>query len=302
MAGLTVGNVGSAKPGYTYNPWTGKYSNAGSGRGAEADASAKVGTSDYLGAIDAYGRPVTSATVGPESARYAQDARMLALGQSGSMAQLDKTLAAQAAQASQAASSRMAEIQAQIAAQQGMATQAQQAEMARLKTQIAATSALSAQESAQQNATEETRYGRAKEQQAVMQQKVDAIAGKFSAQPGADSGTGATTEQDAAADAAAFAQAKDKIGLINRAASDDISSEVISRGIGGSGIEAGLRAGQIDSARGQLGQLARDQATQQRDRAYQVADRDVADRTLRRGQDTNLAGSMAGLLKYTGSY
>ena len=239
---------------------------------------------------------------------YDQEIRMKELDQAGSMKALEAQIAAQAGMATTAQAAEMARLQAQLGTDRSIATESQTGQTARLGQQIAGTSALTSLQSKLGNETEEMRYTRAKEQQAVLAQQMKDTMTQFGigGQPAPATGaggaapTGATTAQEDAADAAAFAAAKDKIGLVNRAAQTDIGNEVIARGIGGSGIEAGMRAGAIESGQGQLGQVVRDEATAKRGRAYQVADRDVAAGLTKRAQDIGLTTSMAGLLKYSG--
>lgn len=159
--------------------------------------------------------------------------------------------------------------------------------------------------------TEQQRYERAMAAQATLNTQISGYMDKFgmggggggTVAPGAavPTPTGANPDAERLAEASAFAQAKDQIGALNRATQNDIGEVSAARGINRSGLEASMRAQNIEQGRGQLGQAVRDQATRKVGRQYQVADRDVAAAQAKRAQDIGLTTSMMSLLKQTGT-
>lgn len=230
------------------------------------------------------------------------------------------------------------QLQAQIAGQSGIATAEQTAEMNRLQAQIASAEregaatrsfqgaesaaeraarmaelektqsgaqALATKEAQLQQETEQQRYLRALAQSQAANTQVQNWMNQFGLTSGAlpvagDINTGATDAQERAAEDAAFARAKDKIGLASRSAMDSLSSEMSSRGISGSGVEAQRLGGVYESGLGEIGQTAREQAIEALKRKYQVSDRNVALASTTRGQNIGLLSSLSQMTKPTG--
>ena len=250
-------------------------------------------------------------TFGASESAAERAARVAELTQSSNAAQSLEALRTAGAKdiGAQANAAELQRLQTQIAATGGQATTAQAAEMARLQAQLG--SAASLQSSAQtfQQQTEEQRYMRSLAEQNNANARMDTVMGKFGftgATPtggaaGADPyASGATDTQELDAENAAFAWAKDKIGLASRAASNSLSSEMAARGITGSGIEAQQLGLASDQAVGQIGDTAREQALASLQRRYQVSDRNAALTSTKRAQDIGLVQSLASLAKPTG--
>lgn len=91
-----------------------------------------------------------------------------------------------------------------------------------------------------------------------------------------------------AGQADAFARAKDRIGLATQGLLKAVRGQVGRRGIGGSSIEGNLIGSALESGNGQIGEVIRDQAIQQAQRAQAVADRNYAGDITQRGQDIGL--------------
>lgn len=79
-----------------------------------------------------------------------------------------------------------------------------------------------------------------------------------------------------AANAAAFARAKDRIGLTGQGAMASLQREMSRRGLSGSGIEGAEMGDLVGGLRGQLGDVIRDQTIEDIKRNAQLDDRDFA--------------------------
>jgi hypothetical protein len=101
-----------------------------------------------------------------------------------------------------------------------------------------------------------------------------------------------------AGESAAFARAKDRIGMTSQGAGKSLRALMSRRGLAGSGIEAGELGNLVSDARGQLGDVIRDQSIEGLRRDQAVEDRnyagDISQRTTdmgfntgQRGQDIN---------------
>lgn len=241
--------------------------------------------------------------------------------QSAAMAQLQATIAAQRGIATEEQAAQLARLQASIASTEKLATQGQTFQAGESAAERAARLAeltqsqtgdinLATKQAQLTQETEQARFLRAQQAQTALNTTIAdymqrfGIGGPAGTPPPSGTPAPAPTGQspeERAAEVAAFAQAKDRIGLVNRAAQNDIDAAAVQRGILDSGLHAKLSAQGIESGRGQLGQVIRDQTTQGLQRKYQVADRDVAAAQAKRGQDIGLTTSMMALLKQTGT-
>lgn len=221
----------------------------------------------------------------------------------------------------------MEQLKAQIASQQGIATQAQQAEMDRLQAQLSTqkeesaaerqarlaelaatqsgTKELAGYQAQLQQETEEQRYLRALEQSKQASGQVNDWMTKLgvldaNGQPAGSGGTGAADQEERAAEDAAFARAKEKIGLASRTAQESLSAEMAQRGITGSGVEAQGLGKVYESGVGQISDVAREQALSSLNRRYQVSDRNANLAAQKRAQDIGLLSSLSAMTKPTG--
>jgi hypothetical protein len=116
--------------------------------------------------------------------------------------------------------------------------------------------------------------------------------------------TGPSQADRRAAESAAFARAKDRIGQTGAGAMTALTRAMSRRGLGGSGIEGGQIGNLVSGLRGQLGDvvrsqtlegLARDQAVEDRNYAGDISQRgaDMGFATGQRGQDIQAAGQRA---------
>ena len=160
-----------------------------------------------------------------------------------------------------------------------------------------------------QNETEEQRFARAQQEAATARASTDEMLVRFGfiGDTGGTGGQGGGTTApagmaagDVAAEDAAFARAKDKIGAVNESAKRSLSESMASRGISGSGVEA-QQLGNVEAAgAGQLADVAQQGALETLKRRYQVADRDAALASTKRGQDVGLVQTLAGANKPSG--
>ena len=233
---------------------------------------------------------------------------------------LQTQIAATGGLATTAQAAEMARLQAQLGSAASLQSSAQTygasetaaeraARMAELAQTQSGAQSLAGYQNTLQQQTEEQRYMRALAEQNTANARMDTVMGKFGftgATPtggaaGADPyASGATDTQELDAENAAFARAKDKIGLASRAASDSLSAQMASRGITGSGIEAQQLGLASDQAVGQISDTAREQALASLQRRYQVSDRNAALTSTKRAQDIGLVQSLASLAKPTG--
>lgn len=116
--------------------------------------------------------------------------------------------------------------------------------------------------------------------------------------------TGPTQADRRAAEAAAFARAKDRIGQTGAGAMTALTRSLGRRGLSGSGIEGAQIGSLVSGLRGQLGDtireqtlqgLARDQAVEDRNYAGDISQRttDMGFGTTQRGQDIQAMGQRA---------
>jgi len=133
--------------------------------------------------------------------------------------------------------------------------------------------------------------------------------------PGREAGIGAADRVAAiqgpnrdAANAAIFAQAKDKVGATSRGALTGLAGAMAGRGISGSGVEARGQQETVQAGQQQLGDVARQQAVTDADIAEQNAlatyQGDIAQRgqnlgfdTTQRGQNVEQRGQDIGALE-----
>ena len=101
---------------------------------------------------------------------------------------------------------------------------------------------------------------------------------------------------EAAARAAAFARAKEQSANIAQSSMTALRNALNSRGISGGGYANMKAAEALSPAANRLQDFGREQLIQDLDRSSQVADRDVATSTTRRGQDLNYRQSLLSLL------
>lgn len=97
-----------------------------------------------------------------------------------------------------------------------------------------------------------------------------------------------------AAEGAAFGRAKDRIGEASQGALSTLGDIMSSRGLSGTGIEAGETGRVIGEAQRGIGEAGRDIALQQERRAAEVADRNLAALLQQRGQDIGQRGQDIG--------
>jgi len=105
-----------------------------------------------------------------------------------------------------------------------------------------------------------------------------------------------------AAEDAAFARAKERIGRTTRGAMTAMGSQMAERGITGSGIEGAATRDIINAGAGQLGDTTREQMIQSLERARQVADRNFAARQARRAQYAQLLPSFLQMFNTGATY
>lgn len=91
-----------------------------------------------------------------------------------------------------------------------------------------------------------------------------------------------------AAEDAAFARAKERVGATTQGLLRSIQNTMARRGIQGSGIEGELTERALTGGAGQLGEVARDQAIEGLRRAQAIEDRDYAGGIAQRGQEIPL--------------
>lgn len=105
----------------------------------------------------------------------------------------------------------------------------------------------------------------------------------------------ASTPADAAAaEASEFGRAKDRIGRLGRGTLASMQDEFSSRGMGGSGLEAGATTNLLADLQGQEGEVIRDQNIQGLQRKRQVEDRNYAGDLNQRGQDIGFTTNQRG--------
>ncbi|HEX7048586.1 MAG TPA: hypothetical protein VF188_00105, partial [Longimicrobiales bacterium] len=92
-----------------------------------------------------------------------------------------------------------------------------------------------------------------------------------------------------AAQAAAFARAKDTVGQVGAGSIAALRSVLGGRGMLGSGNESRGVASVINAGQGQLGDVARSQAVQSADLAQRTAEANYTGQINQRGQDIGLA-------------
>lgn len=105
---------------------------------------------------------------------------------------------------------------------------------------------------------------------------------------------GPTRADNAAAEAAAFGRAKDRIGKIGGGAVQSLQRMMSRRGLGGSGIEGKELGGLVEGMRGELGDVVRDQAIEGLKRDYAVEDRNYAGDLSQRGADMGFTTTTRG--------
>lgn len=106
--------------------------------------------------------------------------------------------------------------------------------------------------------------------------------------------TGPSPADSAAAQAAEFGRAKDRIGKIGRGSMTALQESYSSRGFGGSRMEGADTASLLSDLQGQTGEVVRDQAIQNLVRQRQVEDRNYAGDINQRSQDIGYATSTRG--------
>lgn len=106
--------------------------------------------------------------------------------------------------------------------------------------------------------------------------------------------TGPSPADSAAAQAAEFGRAKDRIGKLGRGSMTALNESFSSRGFGGSNMEAGATQNLLSDLQGQEGEVIRDQAIQNLVRQRQVEDRNYAGDVNQRGQDIGFTTTTRG--------
>mgnify|MGYP001575612534 FL=1 len=113
--------------------------------------------------------------------------------------------------------------------------------------------------------------------------------------------TGAISEREQAARAAAFARAKDQAGQVARSALTSLQDLATDKGLGaGSTWEAANTGRIIGGAGGSLGELAREQAMLDAEQAGRAADLEFTGGITQRGQDLQRQQAIMGLLSSLG--
>lgn len=238
--------------------------------------------------------------------------QLAGLNNAAAMSQLEKTLGSQAALQSTQQTWQSGENAAERAGQLSQIAATQQGEQALEALRQSGQITLAEKNQALQTATEEARYGRAKEQTGAANARVDELMAKMGLLPGGTTPTGqmatgmasvdsgADAQAEMAAEDAAFARAKDKIGQASRSAMDSMTSQMASRGITGSGVEAQELGKLYEGGVGQISDTAREQAIESLKRKQQVADRNVALASTTRGQNIGLLTSLANSARPSG--
>lgn len=218
-------------------------------------------------------------------------------------AELDKTLAHQSGESAAERAARIAEL---------------------VQTQSGAKD-LAGYQSGLQNETEKQRFARAQIEQGQSRDAINSLLTRFGfdggqnqtatgaqSMPGgagmgvmtsgaAGAAGGGAPSAEIAAEDAAFARAKDKVGQVNEAAQQGVSEDMAARGITGSGVQAAAMAQGAQAGAGRLADVAQQGALETLKRRYQVSDRDAALASTKRGQDIGLVQSLSGALKPSGS-
>jgi len=241
------------------------------------------------------------------------------------LAVLNAQIQGQSGMATAEQAAEMARLQATLSGQLGQisATGTQQQALQALQNtgqlqQIGATGteqrSLAGYQNTLQQDTEQQRYLRAVAEQSAANTRMDEMLASLGL-TGTGGGTplgagatgaeipyqsGATDAQELSAEDAAFARAKDKIGLASRAGMDSLSQQMASRGITGSGVEAQGLGNLYQAGMGEIGNTAREQALSSLQRRYQVNDRNTAAGLTKRAQDIGIVQSLASLSKPTG--
>lgn len=96
---------------------------------------------------------------------------------------------------------------------------------------------------------------------------------------------GITDADRRGAEDAAFARAKDRIGLATQGLLRSVQNRFARRGLRGSGLERSAEMDAMESGAGQLGEVVRDQAIEGLRRQNQVADQTYQGDITQRGQD-----------------
>lgn len=105
----------------------------------------------------------------------------------------------------------------------------------------------------------------------------------------------ASTPADAAAaEAAEFGRAKDRIGKLGRGSMMALQEQLDARGMGGAGYEADATSQVLNEVTGQTGEVIRDQAIQALVRQRQVEDRNYQGDIAQRGQDIGFTTTTRG--------
>ena len=91
-----------------------------------------------------------------------------------------------------------------------------------------------------------------------------------------------------AANSAAFARAKDRVGMTTRGSLKALQNMMSARGIAGSGIEGALGANVLTAGSGQLGDTIREQTLADLAREQQVEDRNYSGDVTQRAQDISV--------------
>jgi len=105
---------------------------------------------------------------------------------------------------------------------------------------------------------------------------------------------GSTPADSAAAQAAEFGRAKDRIGKLGRGSMTALQEEFSARGLGGSNMEGASTQQLLSDLQGQEGEVVRDQAIQNLVRQRQVEDRNYAGDINQRGQDIGFTTTTRG--------
>lgn len=119
--------------------------------------------------------------------------------------------------------------------------------------------------------------------------------GSYSAQGGSTPTAHITAPDTTAAENAAFARAKDQVGLTTRGALSGLAGAMAGRGIVGSGVEGRGQRGTVNQGQQQLGDVSRQQAITHADLAQKNAESEYSGAITQRGQDISANEAMNGL-------
>lgn len=118
---------------------------------------------------------------------------------------------------------------------------------------------------------------------------INTNAPQITAPPRVNAATGPSAQQTEAADAAAFARAKDQATQISQSAMRGLQGGLAGRGMGGAGYEAGQIGKIVTNAADQSGEASRQNAQRAYDLAQHLGDENLQAELTQRGQDIGVS-------------